>query len=89
MFRKYSCDCIGFEITDEGGHRHAYCVWACDAPVDAPDVGLWSRPGLLDKSSEPLSFKRTTELLKQLNSLVNDGSRLRTVVEVLGISSAG
>lgn len=85
MLRKYSCDCIGLEVTDDNGDRHAYCVWACDAPVEAPDVGMWERPGLLEKTSEPLPFNRTVDLLKQIGKYIKDGDRFRTVVSVLGV----
>lgn len=85
MLRKYSCDCIGFEVTDDNGERHAYCVWACDGPVDAPDVGMWERPGLLEKTSEPVSFARTVELLGTLSQYVGDGHRFREVRSALGI----
>jgi len=86
MLRKYSCDCIGFEVTDDDGGRHAYCVWSCDAPTDAPDVGMWERPGLLEKSSEPVSFKRTVELLKAIDRYIADGDRFRVLRSTLGIS---
>lgn len=85
MFRKYSCDCMGFEITDDNGARHAYCVWACDAPVDAPGVGIRERPGLLEKTSEPVPFPRTVELLDALSQYVGDGQRFREVRSALGI----
>jgi len=85
MLRKYSCDCIGFEITDDNGDRHAFCVWACDAPVDAPDVGVWERPGLLEKTSEPVPFTRTVELLDVIAQYIGEGHRLREVRSALGI----
>lgn len=86
MLRKYSCDCIGFEITDDKGERHAYCVWACDAPADAPDVGMYPRPGLLEKTSEPLSFGRTVGLLEQIDRYIQDGDTFREVKALLGIT---
>ena len=85
MFRKYSCDCIGFEVTDDDGERHAYCVWSCDAPTDTPDVGMWERPGLLEKASEPVPFSRTVELLKGIDRYIGDGHRFRTLRLTLGI----
>jgi hypothetical protein len=85
VLRKYSCDCIGFEVTDDDGARHTYCVWACDAPVDAPDVGMWERPGLLEKTSEPVPFVRTIELLNALSRYIEDGQRFREVRSALGI----
>lgn len=84
MLRKYSCDCIGFEVTDDNGERHAYCVWACDAPGDAPDVGMWERPGLLEKTSEPLTFGRTVGLLEQIDRYIQDGDKFREVKSLLG-----
>ena len=83
MLRKYSCDCIGFEVTDDNGDRHTYCVWACGAPVDAPSVGMWERPDLLNKTSKPLPFKRTVDLLKQVNKYIVDGDRFREVKRLL------
>lgn len=85
MLRKYSCDCIGFEVTDDDGDRHAYCVWACDAPADAPSVGMWERPGLLEKTSEPVPFKRTVDLLKGIDRYISDGDRFRILRSTLGI----
>lgn len=85
MLRKYSCDCVGFEITDDAGVRHAFCVWACDAPVDGPQVGMWERPGLLEKTSEPIPFERTLELLKSIDRLIGDGERFREVRSILGV----
>jgi len=85
MLRKYSCDCIGFEIADDDGERHAYCVWSCDAPTDSPDVGMWERPGLLEKTSEPVPFKRTVELLEQMGKYIVDGDRFRVLRSTLGI----
>jgi len=84
MLRRYSCDCIGFEVTDDNGDRHAYCVWSCDAPVDAPSVGMWERVDLLYKSSELLPFKRTVELLEQIGGYIKDGDRFREVKRLLG-----
>jgi hypothetical protein len=84
IFRTYSCDCIGFEVTDDEGNRHAFCVWSCDAPVDAP-VGLWERPGLLEKTSEPVPFVRNIELLDALSRCISDGQRFREVRSALGI----
>ena len=89
MFRKYSCDCIGFEVTDDNGDRHAYCVWSCDAPTDSPNVGMWERPGLLEKTSEPVSFKRTVELLKGIDRYINDGDRFRVLCATLGVNAPG
>lgn len=86
MLRKYSCDCIGFEAPDDKGERRAYCVWACDAPVDAPSVGMWERPGLLEKTSEPLTFARTAGLLKQIDRYIGDGYRFREVKSLLGLT---
>lgn len=84
MFRKYSCDCVGFEVTDDNGDRHAYCVWACDAPTDSPDVDVWERPGLLEKISEPVPFKRTVELLNSIGRYIGDGYKFREVQRLLG-----
>ena len=84
MLRKYSCDCVGFEVTDDNGDRHAYCVWACDAPTDSPDVGVWERPGMLEKTSEPVPFKRTVELLKSIDRYIGDGYKFREVQRLLG-----
>lgn len=89
MFRKYSCDCIGFEVTDDNGDRHAYCVWSCDAPTDSPNVGMWERPGLLEKTSEPVPFKRTVELLKGIDRYINDGDRFRVLCATLGVNAPG
>ncbi len=86
MLRKYSCDCSGFEVTDDKGERHAYCVWACDAPGDAPDVGMWERPGLLEKTSEPLPYGRTVGLLEQIGGYIQDGDRFREVKSLLGLT---
>lgn len=86
MFRRYSCDCVGFEVTDDGGGRHAFCVWACDRTyLDSPDVGIWERPGLLEKTSEPIPFTRTIELLDALSRYIGDGQRFREVRSALGI----
>ena len=84
MLRKYSCDCIGFEFTDDNGDRHAYCVWSCDAPVGAPRVGMWKRVDLLYKSSELLPFKRTVDLLEQVDKYIADGEKFREVKRLLG-----
>ena len=84
-FLKYSCDCIGFEVTDDDGDLKAFCVWACDAPVDAPDVGVWERPGLLEKTSEPVPFVRTVELLDVIAQYIGEGQRFREVRSALGI----
>lgn len=85
MFRRYSCDCIGFEVTDDDGDPHAYCVWACDAPVEAPSFGMWDRPGLLEKTSEPVSFDRTVSLLDQISKSIKDADRYHTIRIALGI----
>lgn len=80
MFRKYSCDCIGFEITDEEtGEMHAYCVQACDDRHSDGELGLWLRPELMEKPCEPLPFPLSTELIEELSGLVSDGYRFRTV----------
>lgn len=86
MFRKYSCDCIGFEVTDhDTGELHAYCVEACDYNVGGSnhELGLWLRPELLQKSSEPLSWAHSTELMDKLSMLLFDGYRLREVKSAL------
>jgi len=61
-------------------------VSACDAPVDAPSVGMWERPGLLEKTSEPLPFKRMAPLLEQMGKYIVDGDRFRVLRSTLGIS---
>ena len=80
MFRKYSCDCIGFEVTDEEtGEMHAYCVQACDS--DRGGLSLWLRPDLLNDpdGGEVMSFAASAKLIEAMNSLMTDGHRFRTV----------
>jgi len=83
LFLKYSCDCVGFEITEEDGKRHAYCVCPCDTHHDDPGVTLYERPGLLEKTSEPVSFDRSVKLLHAMSSLMAAGYNFEQLQRIL------
>ena len=87
MFRVYSCDCVGFEITTESGDRQAWCVSPCDSPTgDERDFPtLYIRSGLLEKESVPLDPQRTVTLLTAMARTLQDGHKFAALQRVLGI----
>jgi hypothetical protein len=80
MLVKFSCDCVGYRLTDAGGAVRCWVIQPCDGDGrndDSPNI--WERKSLDDKDWEPLSVEHTVGVLKVLSDFVSKGHRFDTI----------
>lgn len=81
MLVRFDCGCVGLHGVQGVAEGHTLLVLACDAEDRA--VSLFPRD-MSGKTHEPISEDRARGLVREMEALLQDGYKFRTLRALLG-----